>query len=214
MRKRDILVCFIKNFIFNKECIHKEGEECSYKEEEKCSIFNSYSELPPDKKTEVTIEFFKLKWGKWTIRTAVFGLGVIFIVSIIKAIFDPEISIEELKLFNALQIWVSFILGIIASLFSIISMYLSFYNLEQQQQAEKNTKDSFNELKEKIVNSINEEMKKEIKNVHDSLEKHLKEIEEKFPQEYTPDKKIDTNNINMEAEEDIYGDEDENVEKK
>lgn len=212
MRKRDIFACFIKNFLFNKECIHKEDEICKYKKEEKCTIFNSYSELSPDKKTEVTIEFFKLKWGKWTIRTVIFGLGVIFIVSIVKAIFDPEISTEELKLFNALQIWVSFILGIIASLFSIISMYLSFYNLEQQQQSEKRTADSFNDLKEKIVSSINEEMKKEIKNVHDSLEKHLKEIEEKFPQEYTVDKKIDTNN--MKVEEDIYGDENENAEKK
>lgn len=202
--------CCIKNILFNKECSYKNEETCNYKKGEKCHIFNSYSELAPDKKTELTVEFFKLTWGKWTMKIAMGGLAIIFLVSIIKSIFDPSIDIEELKLFNALQIWVSFILGIIASLFSIISMYLSFYNLEQQQQAEKRTADSFNELKEKIVSSINQELKKEIKNVHDSLENHLKQIEDKFPQEYK--NKVDTTKMDIiKFDEDIYGDDYEKV---
>ncbi|MFR4480033.1 MAG: hypothetical protein ACLT41_11665, partial [Fusobacterium sp.] len=90
---------------------------------------------------------------------------------------------------------------------------LSFYNLEQQQQAEKRTTDSFDNLKEKIVSSINEEMKKEIRNVHDSLEKHLNQIEERFPQEYVPVEKVISSNINKIAEED-YGDENENAKTK
>jgi multisubunit Na+/H+ antiporter MnhF subunit len=207
MELKKIISYFFQQLFFEKECDFKDEINCSHLKNSKCSIFNSYSELPPDKKTEVTIEFFKLKWGKWTVRTVIFGLGIIFLVSIIKVIFNPNIESEKVALFDALQIWVSFILGIIASLFSIISMYLSFYNLEQQQQAEKRTKDSFDELKEKIINSINEEIKKEIKNVHDSLEKHLKQIEDKFPQEYAPAKRVDTNNMEYEYEEDIYGDE-------
>ena len=205
MEIKDLLICFIRNKLIDKECPHKEEENCEYKKEKRCSIFNSYSDLPPDKKTEVIIEFFKIKWGKWTIRTVIFGLSIIFIVSIVKAIFDPTISDEELRLFNALQVWVSFILGIIASLFSIISMYLSFYNLEQQQQAEKNTKNSFTELREKIVSSINEEMKKEIGNVYKNLEEHLEKIEQKFPQEYFPTEKVSINE--KKSEESIYGDE-------
>ncbi|MFR4904321.1 MAG: hypothetical protein ACLUBL_08240 [Fusobacterium sp.] len=213
MELKKIILCFFRQLFFEKECDFKDGLSCSHLKNNKCNIFNSYSELPPDKKTEVTIEFFKIKWGKWTIRTVIFGLGIIFIVSIVKAIFNPDIDSEKMVLFDALQIWVSFILGIIASLFSIISMYLSFYNLEQQQQAEKRTTDSFDNLKEKIVSSINEEMKKEIRNVHDSLEKHLNQIEERFPQEYVPVEKVISSNINKIAEED-YGDENENAKTK
>lgn len=98
MKIKDLLICFIRNKFIDKECPHKEGENCEYKKDKRCSIFNSYSDLPPDKKTEVTIEFFKIKWGKWTIRTVIFGLSIIFIVSIVKAIFDPTISDEELRL--------------------------------------------------------------------------------------------------------------------
>lgn len=199
---KDMFFCWIKNILFSKECSYKDEGACNYKRGEKCHIFNSYSELAPDKKTELTIEFFKLKWGKWTIRIAASGLAIIFVVSVIKSIFDPDIKTEELKLFNALQIWVSFILGIIASLFSIISMYLSFYNLEQQQQAEKRTADSFNELKEKIVSSINEELKKEIKNVHDSLEAHLTKIEKQVGQNYSANKVSLNHGV---QEENLYG---------
>lgn len=148
-------------------------EKCKFKKNETCEIFNSYENLSTLKKTELIIDVFKIKWGKWTIKIISWGLIIIFVAAIGDYFLrNRDLSIE-LKIFGALQIWVGFALGIIAMLFSIISMYLSFYNLELQKDAEKNNLETFNSLKNNIVTEIRNDVITELEIINKNMLKHF-----------------------------------------
>lgn len=149
--------------------------------EEKCNLLNdngeckllfTYDNLNQNTKLKIIIELFKKTWIRLTAIIMFVGLSLIFIGSIIN-IFIQDTTLSEnqivnsinLKIFDALQVWVSFGLGVTATLFSIISMYLSFYNLSQQQESEKETIKSNQDLKEDIVKEIKinlKELRKEM----------------------------------------------------
>ncbi|WP_300345169.1 hypothetical protein [Fusobacterium sp.] len=157
---------------------HKNREEkCKFKKNETCEIFNSYESLSTLKKTELIIDVFKIKWGKWTIKIISWGLIIIFITAIMDYFLKNRDLSIELKIFGALQIWVGFALGIIAMLFSIISMYLSFYNLELQKDTEKNNLETFNSLKNNIVNEIRKDVITELKAINKDMLNHFGNLE-------------------------------------
>ena len=150
-------------------------KECKFFSEEEfkeCSVIDSYEKISPLKKIQLTVDFFHFKWGKWTIKLLFWGLFIIFV----GAIFDFYFSKTEplpLEVFGALQIWVGFILAIIATLFSVISMYLSFYNLELQKEAEKESRNFLQGIKDEIVEKVKNEVEKQLGIIH-------KEMEDKF----------------------------------
>lgn len=152
-------------------------EKCKFKTDEKCEIFNSYENLSTLKKTELIIDIFKIKWGRWTIKIISWGLIIIFVTAIVEYFFSNRNLPFELKIFGALQIWVGFALGIIAMLFSIISMYLSFYNLELQKDAENKNMEILNSLKDNIVTEIRTDVITELTNIKKDMLEHFGNLE-------------------------------------
>lgn len=163
-----------------------------YKKEE-CELINCYENLSHLKRTELLIELFKYKWSIWTIKTIIFGLIVIFIFAVLSIFFKDKVSSEgilsnSMKIFSALQVWAGFALGIIATLFSIISMYLSFYNLEQQRESEKNVQNLNEDLKTKIVNEI----KRDLELIGKDLKEELHKTNDLVKEMSNTNKTIDT----------------------
>ena len=159
-------------FFSKKQPNKKECKFFSEEEFKECSILNSYEKISPLKKIELTVDFFHFKWGKWTIKLLLWGLFVIFIGAILDFYFSKTEPFP-LEVFGALQIWVGFILAIIATLFSIISMYLSFYNLELQKEAEKESRNFLEGIKDEIVEKVKSEVENQLNLIH-------KEMEDKF----------------------------------
>lgn len=151
----------------------KSENSCKFKNSEECSIFDSYDKLSSLKKTELIIEIFRIKWGKITIKILSWGLIIIFVAAIADYFLRNRNLPLELKIFGALQIWVGFALGIVAMLFSIISMYLSFYNLELQKEAESKTEKIFENLKKDIIKEIKEEVSLELKDIRKDMLEHF-----------------------------------------
>jgi uncharacterized membrane-anchored protein YhcB (DUF1043 family) len=55
--------------------------------------------------------------------------------------------------------WVGIVLGLVATVIGIISMFLSFYNLDQSIKTQNETVRMINELKEDIMNKIDRSFK-------------------------------------------------------
>lgn len=168
--------CFKKLFRTPKVCKHQNPNN-------ECNIFDSYEKLSPIDKLNLSVDLFKYKWGAWTLKTLGSSLLLIFIMSIIATLINFEFKIENtqnvlriqglIKLFEVLQVWVSFGLGIIAMLFSIISMFLSFYNLEQQKASEEKNFEYLKDLKTNIVNETKDETKKELNKILDYMKERF-----------------------------------------
>lgn len=165
------------------------SEKCQHNiKNNECNIFNSYEKLTPIEKLTLSVDVFKYKWGKWTLKTLGWSLLLIFIMSIVATTIDYKVAPENqqqitkifgvIKIFELLQVWVSFGLGIIAMLFSIISMFLSFYNLEQQKASEEKNFNYLKDLKTNIVNETKEETKKELTKILNFMENRFKTLEE------------------------------------
>lgn len=146
---------------------------------EKCSfdIKESYETLSPSQKNELLIYLFKHKWWNISVLIVSLGIALIFLGAILSIFIDPSLK-NDLKIFESIQAWVGVVLGIIATLFSIISMYLSFYNLEQQKESEKNVINLNNNLQKNIVKEVNELLKIELLNLGKELSKIHEKIEE------------------------------------
>lgn len=167
----------------------KRDGECKYRINDKeniinkCDIFNKYEELDPFTKLSLGVDIFKYKWGKWTSGILGFSLLIIFVLGIISKMIILEIKVEEqnsiliikntLDLFEILQQWVGFGLGIVAMLFSIISMYLSFYNLELQKQADYKAREASKDLKNDLLKEIKEEVSKELVKINKEMIEHF-----------------------------------------
>lgn len=161
-------------------CGNKKEENCKFgNSDEKCNIFDSYEKISLLKKTELIIELFRIRWGKWTVRIINWGLVVIFIAAIVDYFMSNKNLSIELKIFGALQIWVSFALGIIAMLFSIISMYLSFYNLELQKEADKGNRETLEKIKKSIVEEVTNEVHKKLNEIEKEMLSNFNIIQKK-----------------------------------
>ena len=147
---------------------NNEKIKCLY-QKQKCNFdfTDNFNELPHSEKTKVLLALFENEWIK-PLKIALVGLSIIFLGAII-SIYKPEIIF--LNIFGALQVWVSFILGIVATLFSVISMYLSFYNLEQQKEVENKTRILTEDLNNKLINTVTEVLSSQLKTHQAELKK-------------------------------------------
>lgn len=118
--------------------------------DKKCLVEKKYSELSAFEKTELCIEVFKTKWGKWTLRITSWSIAIVFVLGT----YAEVTAVGKFDIFKILSNWVGFVLGIIATLFSIISMFLSFYNLEKEREAKKENEQLLKEVTDKIRESL------------------------------------------------------------
>lgn len=103
---------------------------------------------------EETVTFFRNFGGKfvlYVIATSIIGL------------FLGSIYFEKVVGLNEINAWVGIVLGLVALIIGIISLFLSFYNVEQSNKVQKETVDIMNKVKTDIEDKLTEiraEMKK------------------------------------------------------
>lgn len=83
---------------------------------------------------------FKYRTYQGIIVTILIGIIGPFLAQCILPFFFPEVSIEPLELWNQ---YVSLILGLVALLMSIVSMYLGFKSSDESYDMERRTRDLF-----------------------------------------------------------------------
>lgn len=89
-------------------------------------------------------------WWPFSMYVIASGVISLFIAGII---FDKKITI------SIMNSWVGIVLGLVATVIGIISMFLSFYNLDQSIKTQNETVRMINELKEDIMNKIDRSFK-------------------------------------------------------
>ena len=132
------------------------------------SVFDgvTMSDADVGENSEKIIKWCKKNWKFVIFFPIIVGIIILFSVSII---YKEEIYI------STMNSWVSIILGLTATFMSIISMYLSFYNLEKSNTLNKEN----NKLQIDIVNTMKEAniiFLQNRKNI-ESLGKSVEEIE-------------------------------------
>ncbi|WP_130889852.1 hypothetical protein [Fusobacterium ulcerans] len=173
------------------ECKFKEEtSECQFKENtNECDIFNEYEKLKPLLKLGIAVEVFKYKWGKYTLMALFFSLGFIFVSGVISNLIDIKLFIDDnnrmflhlkgvFEIFNLIQLWVGLGLGMVAMVFSIISMFLSFYNLELQKESEKNIKEKLDSMTKNVVKDVRDEVKENLNIIKKEMNEHFTKIED------------------------------------
>lgn len=98
-------------------------------------------------KLKNTIEFWKSIWGK---------LIAFIIGGSIVALFIASFCMSENLTLTVMNEWVSLVVGMAALILGIISLFLSFYNVEQSNEVQKETVNIMNEVKEDITQKLNE----------------------------------------------------------
>ena len=111
-----------------------------------CPIDKKFSELKTLEKYELFIEWIK---GNWLKQTS-FILGISLFSLFCIGLYSENIG-SKFDILKNLNTWVGFILGIIATLFSIISMFLSFYSLEKSKESEDAMKETLISIKETMA---------------------------------------------------------------
>lgn len=102
------------------------------------------------KKLDDEVEEMKYFWWPFSMYVIASGVISLFIAGII---FDKKITI------SIMNSWVGIVLGLVATVIGIISMFLSFYNLDQSIKTQNETVRMINELKEDIMNKIDRSFK-------------------------------------------------------
>lgn len=111
------------------------------------------------KRLEELITFWKDIWGKFALFSIAGSIIALFIVSFV---FDKNITLE------VMNEWVSLVAGMSALVLSIISLFLSFYNVEQSNEVQKETLKIMNEVKEGLgsrIDNLQDEMNKGFNNI-------------------------------------------------
>ena len=78
------------------------------------------------------------------------GVISLFIAGII---FDKKITI------SIMNSWVGIVLGLVATVIGIISMFLSFYNLDQSIKTQEKTLETIDNIKKEIINYVDKTSK-------------------------------------------------------
>lgn len=108
-------------------------------------------------KLDIVVQRTRAFWWKYVIYTLTSGIIVLFSCSII---YDKKITIE------IMNSWVGIILGLIALVIGIISMFLSFYNLDQSIQTQKETLTKIDNIKKEIIDYIDKSSERTIGEIH------------------------------------------------
>lgn len=122
----------------------------------KLSETSSEKEQKEDKKkSRVSLEELKNGldkvrkiWMFFITNLVVFSIAFIFIISFINS-DNKSLTLETMNS------WVSLILGLVATFMSVISMWMSFYNLERTNEINEINTEQMKELKDTLIHSIN-----------------------------------------------------------
>ena len=91
---------------------------------------------------ESTIEFFRKFWGGFVIYVLATSVIGMFLASIIKG---DSITVE------IINNWVSIVLGLVALVVGIISLWISFYSVNQMNQAKEEVEETAKNIREKRI---------------------------------------------------------------
>lgn len=87
----------------------------------------SKKSLTSRKKLSSRIDFFKMFWGPFVAYVVATSIILLFIASF---------ALNEVITLTIMNEWVSMILGMIALIIGVISLYLSFFNVDQANQSQ------------------------------------------------------------------------------
>lgn len=93
------------------------------------------------------VSFWQSIWGKL--------LVFIFCGSIV-ALFIASFCLDKRLTLSVMNEWISLVVGMAALILGIISLFLSFYNVEQSNEIQKDTLKIMAEVKAEITNEIKE----------------------------------------------------------
>lgn len=113
-------------------------------------------------KFDLLIESFQKFWWIYTLCLIGFSVSALFIMSFV---YDKSITI------SVMNSWVGIVLGLVATIIGIISMFLSFYNLDQSIKTQQETLEKINGIKEDIIKYIEVTSKETQQVIKESTEK-------------------------------------------
>ncbi|HBV81452.1 MAG TPA: hypothetical protein DEB74_01360 [Lachnospiraceae bacterium] len=111
---------------------------------------------------EEKINFFRDFWGKfvfYVIATSIIGL------------FLGSIYFEKIVGLNEINAWVGIVLGLVALIIGIISLFLSFYNVDQANRTQEKTVE--------IIQTFQKNMIEHMHNLQMDVERKIEESSEK-----------------------------------
>ena len=97
------------------------------------------------------INLWEKIWGR---------LVALVILESIIALFIASFVLDKCITLSVMNEWVSLILGMVAMIMSVISLFLSFYNVEQSNEVQKETVKIMTDVKEDMAERINNIEKK------------------------------------------------------
>lgn len=117
---------------------------------------------------ERIVNDFKERWGTITCLIVAESIIGLFIASFC---LDKPISL------STMNEWISLIVGMVALILGIMSLFLSFYNVEQSNEVQRETIN--------IMNDMQNSMKEELLKLKDDIKREMKEIPKKTADEVT-----------------------------
>ena len=149
-------------------------------------IFKLLKEKKVNDEEKNLIGFLKNFWASFVIYVIATSIIALFIASFVS---------KQNILLNDMNTWVSLVLGMVALIIGIISLFLSFYNVDQSVQAQRETVKIIQDFKEDMVDrmyglqkdieskieSSSKETRDEIKgNLNQGMESYLKQSSKKL----------------------------------
>lgn len=126
------------------------------------------SKYKQKKDIQDTINFFRSLWGKFTfyvLATSVIGL------------FLGSVYLKQEIELNTINNWVSIVLGLVALIIGIISLFLSFYNLDEANKANTQSLEIMQKLQIEFQKQM-EDMRQDIKQKIEESNKETQNIVE------------------------------------
>jgi hypothetical protein len=117
--------------------------------------YGTGKQLISREKLSSRIDFFKKFWGPFVVYVIATSIILLFIASF---------TLDKVITLTTMNEWVSMVLGMVALIIGVISLYLSFFNVDQANQSQN---EMLGEMKE-LVKSINK------------MEEHMDRFENKI----------------------------------
>lgn len=115
-----------------------------------------------EKNIDAIVQFFRDLWEKfvlYVLATSIIGL------------FLGSIFFEKIIGLNEINTWVGIVLGLVALVIGIISLFLSFYNVDQANKTQEKTVE--------IIQGFRNDMIEHIHNLQNDVERKIEESSEK-----------------------------------
>ena len=114
-----------------------------------------------------TIQFFRELWGKfvfYVLATSIIGL------------FLGSLFFENIVGLNEINTWVGIVLGLVALVIGIISLFLSFYNVDQANRTQEKTVEIIQNFQDDMIDRMNKLRKDVEAKIDESTEKTRNEF--------------------------------------